>query len=477
MALVNDARSKLRTALVDAVGETAVRTEPDDLAYYGADRCRGPWSVDPSAVVVPGSVEQVQAIVRACSASGAAIVPSGGRTGLAGAATATAGEVVVSLERLNRVLKLDQRARTIVCEAGVTVEQVQLAAAEADLLYPVDFAAKGTAHIGGSIATNAGGVKVIRYGTTRSWVAGLDVVLADGARLELGGELVKDNTGYDLRQLFIGSEGTLGLIVGATLRLCARPRGEVVALCAIPDDRRILELFARVQSQLPLLAFECFDQHGLAHVLEHRGDAGRGPFAEPSPQHVLIEVEVEGHGDEVAEATVEALSLCLADAQDAGELSDAVVASTAAQARGLWALREDISESLHRHSPHKADVALPVSRVIEFLEQWRPAAAAALPDAETVVFGHVGDGNLHLNILKPTDASLESFIEAAKRFDETTYALVESFGGSVSAEHGVGLLKRSHLHHTRTAAEIAMMRAIKSALDPSGMFNPGKIFE
>jgi FAD/FMN-containing dehydrogenase len=468
--------AKLERALVASVGKSAVRHDAADLAYYGTDRCRGPWSVAPALVVLPKSVDEVQAVVRACAEHGVPIVPSGGRTGLAGAATATKGEVVVSFERMHRILEVDAVARVLRCEAGATVEAVQIAAQQANLIYPVDFAAKGTAQIGGSIATNAGGVRVLRYGSTRHWVAGLRVVIGTGEVVDLGGALVKDNTGYDLRQLFIGAEGTLGLVVEATLRLTAPPRGRVVALCAVVDDARVLDVFARVQAELPLQAFECFDQGCLRHVLAHHGDEGRGPFAEPARQHALIEVEVEGHGEAAKEATVDALADVLADAQDAGEIHDAVLASTPPQERDLWALREDISESLHRHRPHKSDIALGVARVSAFSSRWRDLAAEHLPDVEALVFGHVGDGNLHLNLLPPPDMPSERFHELCRAFDERTYALVREHQGSVSAEHGIGLLKREHLHYSRTPTEIDMMRAIKGAVDPAGIFNPGKIF-
>lgn len=465
----------LIASLVEAVGADHVKTDADELGYYGTDRCRGDWPISPRVVVLPKTAPEVQAVVRACAAAGAKIVPSGGRTGLTGAATATGGEVVLSLERMNRILDVDPAAHTLRCEAGATVEAVQMAAEAHGLLYPVDFAAKGSAQIGGSIATNAGGVKVLRYGSTRAWVSGLDVVVASGELLHLGGSLVKDNTGYDLRQLFIGAEGTLGIIVGATMRLCTPPKGLLVALCSVPDEAHVLSLFTRARRELPLQAFECFDQGCLRHVLEHRGLTGRGPFADPSPQHVLIEIEVEGDGEEAQEQAHDRLTLCLADAQEAGEIEDAVVASTSAQAKDLWEYREGISESLHAHTPHKSDIALPISEVTAFLEQWRPAVAEALPDAEALVFGHVGDGNLHLNVLKPEGESVESFVARATAFDDQTYALVQKFGGSVSAEHGIGLLKRDHLHFSRSPGELAMMRAIKQALDPAGMFNPGKV--
>jgi FAD/FMN-containing dehydrogenase len=449
--------------LVGRLGEAAVLTEPADLATYGTDRCRGPWSVAPVAIALPASVEEVQHVVRTCAAQRVAIVPSGGRTGLCGGATATRGELVVSLERMRKIDPVDVTGALVRCEAGATVEAVQLAAAAVGLVYPVDFAAKGTAQIGGSIATNAGGVKVLRYGSTRAWVSALSVVVASGECLELGGDLVKDNTGYDLRQLFIGAEGTLGIVVGATLRLVRPPSGLTVMLAAVEDDAKILALFERAQRDLTLQAFEYFEHGCLEHVLAHRGRTG-GPFAEASHAYVLIEAE---------QTDAASVTAWLEQAAVAGEILDATVATTATQARELWSLREDVSESLHRHHPHKSDVSLPIARVAEFAAKWRELVATALPGARALSFGHVGDGNLHLNVL-PDPAAPPTAAQWAD-YDARTYALVASTGGSISAEHGIGLLKRAHLHHRWGPAELATMRAIKRALDPDGIFNPGKI--
>lgn len=459
--------------LAQVVGDAGLLQEPADLGTYGSDRCRGPWSASPSVVVLPGSVEQVREVVRVVAAAGGAIVPSGGRTGLCGGAAATRGEVVVSLERLRRIDPVDVAARVVRCEAGATVEAVQQAAAAHELIYPVDFAAKGSAQIGGSIATNAGGVKVLRYGSTRAWVSGLEVVTANGDLLELGGALVKDNTGYDLRQLFIGAEGTLGIVVAATLRLTRPPAGVVVALVAVPDDASILRLYERVQRGITLQAFEYLEHGCLRHVMSHRGREHAGPFEAPSHAYVLVEAE---HAEGESEAQLrERMIELFAAAAVAGEIEDAVVATTATQARDLWSLREDVSESLHRHRPHKNDVALPLSALLAFLAAWRPLVAEHLPGAEALSFGHVGDGNLHLNVLPPLAQDHGAFLVACERYDDATYALVERHGGSISAEHGVGLLKREHLHHSRSPAELAMMRAIKRALDPTALFNPGKV--
>lgn len=469
-----------------AVGDGAVSVSPEDRAFYGTDRCKGDWPVDAAAVVRPATIGEVQRIVRVCAARNVAIVPSGGRTGLTGAATAIRGEVVLSLERMRKILEVDTAARTLRCQAGVTVEDVQRAASAEGLMYPVDFAAKGTAHLGGSIATNAGGVRVLRYGSTRAWVRELTVVLASGEVVKTGGALVKDNTGYELRQLFIGSEGTLGIIVEATVALCLPPLGTVVALTALDQAASIGALFRRVQdSGLLLSAFECFDEGCVRRVCGHRGDPqAAGPFASAAAHHVLIEVEVPasaraGREDVEAEAerVLDELALCLADAQDEGEIVDAVVATTPRQAQELWAWREDISESLHSATPHKADVSVPVSKVVAFMEEWRTAVEMALPALPAVCFGHVGDGNLHLNLLCPEGMSHRVFLAAASAFDSQMYALVESFAGSISAEHGVGLLKRAHLHHSKSPGEIALMREIKRGLDPEGIMNPGKIFE
>jgi FAD/FMN-containing dehydrogenase len=282
---------RLHRELIAAVGDERCTTHPTTspttaaTAVAAAGPCGRRW------IVFPGSLAEVQAVVRACAAHGVAIVPSGGRTGLAGAATATNGEVVLSLEKMKAILAVDPAARTLRCEPGVTLQSVHEAAAAHGLLYPVDYASKGSAQIGGSLATNAGGVKVLRYGLTRDWVLGLKAVVASGACLELGGALVKNNTGYDLRQLFIGSEGTLGVIVEVTLRLCRPPADTRVALCAAADDAAVLALFARLRaSDLQLSAFECLDHGCLGHVLHHRG--GSSPFAEASPRYVLVEIEV-----------------------------------------------------------------------------------------------------------------------------------------------------------------------------------------
>jgi FAD/FMN-containing dehydrogenase len=464
----------LEAELRAALGDDGLSLDEHDLAHYGTDRCRGGWPVAPAAVARPRNVTAVQAVVRACARAAVPIVPSGGRTGLAGGATATAGELVLSLERMRRILEVDAIAGWLRCEAGATVQAVRDAAAAVELLYPIDFASKGSAQIGGSIATNAGGVNVLRYGMTRQWVMGLRVVLASGEILDVGGPLVKNNTGYDLRQLFVGSEGTLGVVVEAVLALTRPPAGRIVALAGTSDEAAIVRLFARVRaSGLVCSAFECFDAASVRHVLAHRGQTGRGPLA-AAAQHVLVEFEL-AHEDQ-GEAALERLTDLFAAAETDGDVADVAVARTPAQQTALWAWREEISESLHGRDPHKADVALPISVVPDFVRRWRAALEEHLPEVEAVCFGHIGDGNLHLNLLRPAAWPLDRFVARCAEFDESVYALVEELGGSISAEHGIGLLKRAHVHHTRSAVDLEVMRRVKHALDPSGLFNPGKLF-
>jgi FAD/FMN-containing dehydrogenase len=473
---VTRASDEFIAALEALLPDGGLSTSTEDLAYFASDRCKGGWPVHACAIAFPRKVAEVQALLRCASQFGVAVVPSGGRTGLAGAATATAGELVVSLEKMRKVLELNVDDRWVRAEAGATIAAIEEAAREKGLSYPVDWAATGSAQVGGSIATNAGGIRVLRYGLTRQWVRGLKVVLASGELLELDGGVIKDATGYDLRQLFVGSEGTLGIIVEATMGLIRPPAGRVVALCSLPDDASLLRLYSRLRdARLTLSAFECFDAGCVKHVLVHRGSEGRGPFEKLGEQHAVVEVEVKELAE--LEEVHDDLALCLADAQDAGEIDDAVLGANEAQAKALWEWREGISESLHAHTPHKADVCLPVSRLSDFVAAWRELVNESLPHIEARCFGHVGDGNLHLNMLCPQGMGLDAFLDQCHAFDPKLYALVQQHQGSISAEHGIGLLKRDYLGYRRSEGEIASMRAIKRALDPRSVLNPGKIFE
>ncbi len=445
-----------------------VTRDATELAEYGRDFTRV-HAPKPSALALPRTTEEVAAILAFCNDRGLPVVPSGGRTGLAGGAVAAKGELVLSLSRMRRMDPVDTLGATVRVQAGAVTQAVHEHCEPHGLTWPVDFASKGSSQVGGNIATNAGGVKVIRYGLTRQWVLGLQAVLADGRVLELGGALEKNNTGADLRQLFIGSEGTLGVITEATLKLTRRPTKLDVFLFAVPDLAGVLRLFREVrQSPFLVSAYEFFTSACLARLTRHR--AVRPPFSSPSPFYVLLELE--------GAPGIDALEPWLASLFERALVEDGTLAHHASEAAALWQLREGISESLSATGlPHKNDIALPIANLEAFCAELERAFSARYPGLEICLFGHIGDGNLHINVMKPDAQPKEEFLRQAKERDEALFSLVRSHGGSISAEHGVGLLKKDYLHYTRAPAEIALLRAIKQTLDPKGILNPGKIID
>ena len=447
------------------LGDDRVSTDAADLAAYGRDWTKV-FTPAPAAIAFPRSTAEVSAILRAASDAGVAVVPSGGRTGLAGGAVAARGELVVSLERMRRIDPVDTLGATVRVQAGAITAAIHAHCEPHGLTWPVDFASKGSSQVGGNIATNAGGVKVIRYGLTRNWVLGLEVVLIDGTVLELNGALEKNNTGVDLRQLFIGSEGILGVVTEATLKLAPLPRRLDVMVFAVDGLDGVLRLFRDVrQSGLTLAAFECFTQACLDRLLRHR--TLRTPFDAPSDAYVLVEVE------DAAEADVERWVASVFERELA---VDGVLAQHPRQAQELWALREGISESLSATGmPHKNDIALPIAALEAFAGELDALLASRYPGWELCLFGHIGDGNLHVNIMKPDALAKEAFLARTHDVDRDLFELVRRHRGSISAEHGIGLLKRDFLGYSRTDAEIAVMRAIKAQLDPRGLLNPGKV--
>lgn len=445
-----------------------VRVDADSLATFGRDWTRQ-FPPDPTAIVFPGCLDDVVRIVRLAAEKSIALVPSGGRTGLSGGAVAGNGEVVVAFDYMNRISDFSAADRTVVCEAGVVTQQLQEFAEQQGLFYPVDFASAGSSQIGGNIATNAGGIKVIRYGLTRDWVAGLKVVTGTGEVLDLNRGLVKNATGYDLRQLFIGAEGTLGLIVEATMRLERAPKELTVMVLGVTDFRAIMQILHAFRGRLDLTAFEFFSDKAMGHVLAH-GDV-QPPFETAAPYYALI--EFEALNDEMTEQALALFEQCV----EQGWVLDGVMSQNQTQAANLWRLREGISESISVHTPYKNDISVLVSRVPDFLEDVDQVVGAHYPDFEIIWFGHIGDGNLHLNILKPASLDAESFFSQCHEVSQWVFEIVKKYAGSVSAEHGVGLLKKDYLHVTRDAAEIEAMRAVKKVFDPAGIMNPGKIFD
>ena len=437
---------------------------------------RRKWTGQALAVAQPEDAAGVAAVLRWCRARGVVVVPQGGNTGLSGGATPSpAGRsLVLSTARLQRIRALDPVGQTITAEAGVTLQQVQDAAREAGRLFPLSLAAQGSCTIGGNLASNAGGVQVLRYGNARDLCLGLEVVTAEGEIWNGLRALRKDNSGYALRELFIGSEGTLGVITAAVLKLFPLPAAQAVSLVAVPSPAAALALLALAQQRLgaELTAFELISEACL-ELVERHVEAARRPLAEASPWYVLVELS-SARGEAAATQGLEAL---LEAALDAGHASDAALSSSLAQFRSLWALREDISESQGAEGPTiKHDIALPITRIPAFIEETDAAIARHFPGLRLVVFGHLGDGNLHYNLSPPRSGlSAAEFLALEAPVNRLVHDAVDAAGGSISAEHGLGVLRRDEAARYKPAVEQRLMQALKQALDPSNLMNPGKL--
>jgi FAD/FMN-containing dehydrogenase len=448
-------------------GADNVLTDAADLELYGRDWTKA-YDPAPSAIVFPKTVEQVQAIVKLANTENLALVPSGGRTGLSAGAVAKDGELVVAFDKMNTLSGFNSIDRTVVCGPGVITEQLQNYAEEQGLFYPVDFASSGSSQIGGNISTNAGGINVIRYGMTRDWVAGLKVVTGAGDIMELNKGLLKNNAGYDLRQLFIGAEGTLGFIVEATMQLTRPPKDLSVLVLGVPQFSAIMDVLETFQTKMELNAFEFFSEKAMLKVIE-RTSLPR-PFETQAEYYALIEFEVAT--DDTMDEIMALFEFCA----EQGWVMDGVISQSEAQKQNLWRLREDISETISEWTPYKNDISTVVSKVPAFLEEVEQVVVSHYPDFEIIWFGHIGDGNVHLNILKPEALSREEFLEKCHLVSKWVFEIVERYEGSISAEHGVGLLKKDFLSYSRGEQEIAAMKAIKAVFDPKGVMNPGKIF-
>lgn len=459
----------MSTALIELesfLQKDQIKTDEESLKYWGKD-----WTtyfdIKATAIVFPRSTEDVVAIVKWARKNKIALVPSGGRTGLSGSAVASQGEVVVSFDQMNKIKDFSAVDQSVVIEPGVVTEALQEFAHSKNLFYPVDFAATGSSQMGGNIATNAGGIKVVRYGLTREWIIGLKVVTGAGEVLELNNGLVKNATGYDLRHLFIGSEGTLGFIVEATIRLAPAPPPMKVLVMAVSGLDAVMKVFSEFKTKTSLVAFEMFSDKALNKVLENTGLPA--PLETKASFYVLAEVEARNEQDE--EHALGVFEKCLEE----GWVIDGVISQSDVQASTFWRYREDISESLAKYSPYKNDIAVTISKVPPFMDDLDEVLAQAYPTWEVVWFGHIGDGNLHINILRPSGMSKEEFVKECRKVDVMVFETVKKYKGSISAEHGVGMTKRSFLNYTRSEAEIEIMRSIKKAFDPDMIMNPGKV--
>ena len=459
---------ELISQLIEIVGSDWVKTDDVELQQYGKDWTKV-FHPDPIAIVFPGSIEDVQAIVKVAMDNQMALVPSGGRTGLSGGAVAEQHEIVVAFDRMNKILNFDATDRQVVCQPGVITKQLQQFADDHDLFYPVDFASSGSSQLGGNVATNAGGIKVIRYGMTRNWILGMKVVTGAGEILNLNRGLIKNATGYDFRHLFIGSEGTLGLIVELTLAFCSKPQNPTVLLLGVEQMVDTLEVLKVFHNKLELTAFEFFSHSAMSHVIVEK-DLQR-PFESECSFYALIEFENVIEKD--LQSAVELFDYCL----EQGWVVDGTISQNSAQAADLWRLREDISETIAKFSPYKNDISVKVSKVPGFLKEADALITKAYPEFEIIWFGHIGDGNVHLNILKPEQLEIEKFNENCGEVSEQLFELVKKHGGSISAEHGIGLLKKPFLHYSCSPAEVEYMKAIKRVFDPHNIMNPGKLIE
>lgn len=462
-------------ALGAIVGPAQVLTGTADTARYTADWRRN-FPGAARAVVRPANTREVSRVVALCAAQGVAVVPQGGNTGLVGGSTpdASGREVVLSLDRMSAVRRVDALDNSITLEAGCTVLAAQQAAAEAGRLFALSLASEGSATIGGVVSTNAGGEQVLRYGNTRDLTLGLEVVIADGSVLPLLGTLRKDNTGYDLKQLFIGGEGTLGVVTAAAFKLHALPRKVVTIWAAVPTPQAAVDLLARLTDAVGerVTAFELIGRQTLQQVLAQPLDGMRDPLSQPSPWTVLFDVsETSALLD--PEPAVHGV---LEAAMEHGEVSDAVIAASGRQAHELWALREHVPEAQRLDGPSiKHDISVAVSRIPDFIAAADARLQALMPGIRIVCFGHVGDGNLHYNQSKPRAMDDAVFRAREDAVHDIVHEVAAQLGGSISAEHGIGRLKQAAFLHYKPVACVDVMQRIKHALDPRGTFNPGRL--
>ena len=454
------------------VGSGHVLTDAPDMAPH-LKELRDRYHGKAAAIVLPGSTAEVAEVMKIASAHGIPVVPQSGNTGLVGGQIPfeTGEEIVLSLKRLNRIRAIDTSSNTMTVEAGCVLETIQNAAKDAGRLFPLSLGAEGSCMIGGNISTNAGGTAVLAYGNTRELVLGLEVVLADGRVWDGLRALRKDNTGYDLKDLFVGSEGTLGIVTAAVIKLFPLPRAKATAFIAVPTPTDALELLGMARDAVgpALTAFEFLPRIGLDFV--NHAPSVRDPFSEDHPWYVLMEFSsgVEDSLDEVMEAI-------LAAGYDAGHVSDAIPAKSEADSIAFWRIRMLMSEvQRHEGGSIKHDIAVPVAKVPQFIREATALVEELVPGCRPVPFGHLGDGNVHFNVSQPVGADKQHFLDQWERVADAVHKLTLSMGGTISAEHGIGRMKRDLLARTKSSVEMDMMRAVKKALDPKGILNPGKV--
>lgn len=445
-----------------------ILTTTEELKIYSTDSSKD-FTGNGLAILLPYSTKEVQNIVQLAKKYKIRLLSSGGRTGLSAGATATQGEVIVSLKKMNKILKFLPEEQSLFCQAGVITQHIQEEALKYNLIYPISFAATGSSHIGGNVATNAGGIQVLHYGNTREWVTALTVVTGNAEILYLKNGLVKDSTGYDLAQLFIGSEGSLGVITEVTVKLCSPVKKSISLLLASANVSDLLKVYFEYKTQSQLIAFEFFTKEALKYSLSHSNNSC--PISPDHPFYIVAEVEITTEKDEAK------LMSILEQSMEKGFIIDGTLSQNKDQSKKFWALRENISESIHYKSPHKNDVAVRLSCLKDFMQDLKELVTKLPKSYELIYFGHIGDGNLHINLLKPDNETLESFQKNYKQLDLQIFNLIKKYKGSISAEHGVGLVKKDYLHFSKSENEIRIMKQIKKIFDPENILNPGKIFD
>jgi FAD/FMN-containing dehydrogenase len=466
-ALPPDIIDKLKAA----AGEGGWIEDAEDKAPYLTDE-RDLFHGDAALVLRPDNTQSVADIVAICAGTNVGLVPQGGNTGYCGGSIPgpDGAQIVLSLSRLNRIRAIDPANNTMTVEAGCVLADIQAAAEDAERLFPLSLGAEGSCQIGGNLATNAGGMQVLRYGNARDLVLGLEVVMPDGRVLDGLRGLRKDNAGYDLKQLFLGSEGTLGIITAAVLKLFPRPRETVTVFTALADVRAAVSTLARLRGNgQGVTAFEILNRGCLDLVMEHI-DGARDSFADPFEWYALIEISTN------REDANEGLEEVLGDAMEAGEVLDAVIAASGSQAKDLWRLRETIPEAQKRAGGCiKHDISVPISQVADFIDQATAHSKADIDDVRVIAFGHMGDGNIHFNLTQPVDENADTFIAHAETLCPAIHDIAVALGGSFSAEHGIGVLKKPELERYKSAVELDLMALVKGAMDPQNIMNPGKI--
>jgi FAD/FMN-containing dehydrogenase len=457
-----------------AVGSGSWLDSGDDIAPYTTD-FRGLYHGATPLVLLPRSVDEVANILRICNREEVAVVPHGGNTSYCGAATPdeAGSQIVLSLRRLNRVRQIDAANFSMIIEAGCTLSEAQAAAREADRLFPLSLGSEGTAQIGGNLSTNAGGTAVVRYGMMRDLVLGLEVVLADGRVLAGLKSLRKDNTGYDVKSLFVGAEGTLGVITAASLKLFPRPADTATALVGIDSPQHALDLLAilRTAAGDQVTSFELMPRMAVELTVKHVPGVA-DPLDQNAPWYLLIELSSPNPRQEL----MTLLSTTLEEAAARGTITDAMLASSSAQAQAMWKLRESVPEAQRRHGASlKHDVSVPVSAIPTLIEEGSALVRRLAPEGDVVSYGHAGDGNLHFNVSQKPGSDVKSFMARGRVLELAVFDLVESLGGSISAEHGIGRLKAAEFARRADPVELAVMHELKRALDPKGIMNPGKV--